>query len=108
MFTGCDSFTLMAIPLFILAGALMEGGGLSRRLIDFADSMVGHKRGGLAIVTILACMFFGAISGSAAATVATIGVIMVQMCIRDRSSADGPSWISSRAVSPQQTAVSRF
>ena len=82
MFTGCDSFTLMAIPLFILAGALMEGGGLSRRLIDFADSMVGHKRGGLAIVTILACMFFGAISGSAAATVATIGVIMVPSMIQ--------------------------
>lgn len=82
MCTACDSFTLMAIPLFILAGALMEGGGLSQRLIDFADSMVGHKRGGLAIVTVLACMFFGAISGSAAATVATIGVIMVPSMIK--------------------------
>ncbi len=82
MFTACDSFTLMAIPLFILAGALMEGGGLSKRLIDFADSMVGHRQGGLAIVTVLACMFFGAISGSAAATVATIGVIMVPSMIK--------------------------
>lgn len=81
MFTACDSFTLMAIPLFILAGALMEGGGLSQRLINFADSLVGHKRGGLAIVTVLACMFFGAISGSSAATVATIGVIMVPSMI---------------------------
>ena len=81
MFTACDSFPLMAIPLFILAGALMEGGGLSQRLIDFADSLVGHKRGGLAIVTVLACMFFGAISGSSAATVATIGVIMVPSMI---------------------------
>ena len=77
MFTGCDSFPLMAIPLFILAGALMEGGGLSSRLINFCDSLVGHLPGGLTIVTVIACMFFGAISGSAAATVATIGVIVV-------------------------------
>ena len=76
MFTACDSFPLMAIPLFILAGALMEGGGLSKRLIGFADSLVGHFPGGLTIVTVVSCMFFGAISGSAAATVATIGVIM--------------------------------
>ena len=76
MFTGCDSFPLMAIPLFILAGAL-EGGGLSSRLINFCDSLVGHLPGGLTIVTVIACMFFGAISGSAAATVATIGVIVV-------------------------------
>jgi len=82
MFTACDSFPLMAIPLFILAGALMEGGGLSSRLVGLADSMVGHLRGGLAIVTVLTCMFFGAISGSAAATVASIGAIMVPSMIR--------------------------
>lgn len=82
MFTACDSFPLMAIPLFILAGGIMEGGGLSSRLINFADSLVGHKQGGFAIVTILACAFFGAISGSAAATVATIGVIMVPAMIK--------------------------
>lgn len=81
MFTACDSFPLMAIPLFILAGALMESGGLSKRLIGFADSLVGHLPGGLTIVTVLSCMFFGAISGSAAATVATIGVIMVPSMI---------------------------
>lgn len=81
MFTACDSFPLMAIPLFILAGALMEGGGLSSRLIGFADSLVGHFPGGLTIVTVISCMFFGAISGSAAATVATIGVIMVPSMI---------------------------
>lgn len=81
MFTACDSFPLMAIPLFILAGALMESGGLSKRLIGFADSLVGHLPGGLTIVTVLSCMFFGAISGSAAATVATIGVIMVPAMI---------------------------
>lgn len=82
MFTACDSFPLMAIPTFILAGALMEGGGLSPRLIGFADSLVGHLRGGLAIVTVLACAFFGAISGSSAATVATIGAIMVPSMIK--------------------------
>ena len=81
MFTACDSFPLMAIPLFILAGALMESGGLSKRLIGFADSLVGHLPGGLTIVTVLSCMFFGAISGSASATVATIGVIMVPAMI---------------------------
>lgn len=81
MFTACDSFPLMAIPLFILAGALMEGGGLSKRLIGFADSLVGHFPGGLTIATVVSCMFFGAISGSAAATVATIGVIMVPSMI---------------------------
>ena len=82
MFTACDSFPLMAIPIFILAGALMEGGGLSPRLIGFADSLVGHLRGGLAIVTVLACAFFGAISGSSAATVATIGAIMVPSMLK--------------------------
>lgn len=82
MFTACDSFPLMAIPLFILAGALMEGGGLSSRLVGLADSMVGHLRGGLAIVTVMTCMFFGAISGSAAATVASIGSIMVPAMIK--------------------------
>lgn len=77
MFTSCDSFPLMAIPFFILAGALMEGGGLSKRLVNFCDTLVGHKTGGLAVVTVLTCLFFGAISGSAPATVAAIGTIMV-------------------------------
>lgn len=77
MFTTCDSFPLMAIPFFILAGALMECGGLSRRLVNFANSLVGHFTGGFAIVTVITCMFFGAISGSSPATVAAIGAIMV-------------------------------
>ncbi len=67
----------MAIPFFILSGALMEGGGLSKRLVNFFDSLVGHFTGGLAIVTVVTCMFFGAISGSAPATVAAVGTIMV-------------------------------
>lgn len=77
MFTATDSFPLMAIPFFILSGALMEGGGLSKRLVNFFDSLVGQFTGGLAIVTVVTCMFFGAISGSAPATVAAVGTIMV-------------------------------
>ena len=81
MFTACDSFPLMAVPFFILAGALMEGGGLSKRLVDLGDSLVGHFTGGFAIVTVITCAFFGAISGSAPATVAAIGSIMVPTMI---------------------------
>ncbi len=81
LFAACDSFTLMAIPFFILSGALMEGGGLSKRLVLFFDSLVGHFTGGLAIVTVVTCMFFGAISGSGPATTAAVGAIMVPTMI---------------------------
>lgn len=77
LFASCDSFPLMAIPFFILSGALMEGGGLSKRLVLFFDALVGHLTGGLAIVTVVTCMFFGAISGSGPATTAAVGAIMV-------------------------------
>lgn len=75
--TALDSTSFLAIPFFILAGSLMGEGGISDRLIHFANSLVGHKRGGLAIVSILSCMFFAAISGSGAATVAAVGAIMI-------------------------------
>ncbi|MDR2503527.1 MAG: TRAP transporter large permease [Deltaproteobacteria bacterium] len=81
MFTGVDSFTLLAIPLFMLAGSLMEKGGISRRLIDLAGAFVGHAHGGLGIIAVIACMFFAAISGSAPATVLAIGSIMVPAMI---------------------------
>ncbi len=71
--TGIDSFTLLAIPFFILSGLLMGQGGIARRLIDFANVLVGRFRGGLAFVNVLTCMLFGAISGSAAAAVSAIG-----------------------------------
>ncbi len=77
MFSSMNSFPLIAIPFFILAGALMEGGGISKRLIDLSNSLVGHFTGGLGIVTVLTCIFFGAISGSAIATVAAVGTIMI-------------------------------
>lgn len=76
-FTALDSFPIMAIPFFILAGVLMGKGGVSKRLLDFASSIVGFMTGGLAMVTILACMFFAAISGSGPATVAAIGSFMI-------------------------------
>jgi len=74
---AADSFSLLALPLFILSGNLMTDGGISKRLIDFVDALVGWVRGGLAIVTTVACMFFGAISGSNTATTAAIGSIMI-------------------------------
>jgi len=77
MFSSMNSFPLIAIPFFILAGALMESGGISKRLIDLSNSLVGHFTGGLGIVTVLTCIFFGAISGSAIATVAAVGTIMI-------------------------------
>ncbi|HOM25048.1 MAG TPA: TRAP transporter large permease, partial [Thermosynergistes sp.] len=75
--TGLDSFPLLAIPFFILAGALMLQGGISKRLVNLAESLVGFITGGLAMVTVLACMFFAAISGSGPATVSAIGSFMI-------------------------------
>ncbi|WP_282775324.1 TRAP transporter large permease [Phaeodactylibacter xiamenensis] len=76
MATGLDSFALLAIPFFILAGQLMNRGGIARRLIDFAKTLVGSLPGGLAHVNIIAAMLFGAISGSAVAAASAIGGFM--------------------------------
>ena len=76
MATGLDSFALLAIPFFILAGNIMNRGGIAIRLIDFARVMVGNMPGGIAIVNVVANMLFGAISGSAAASASAIGSIM--------------------------------
>ena len=83
MFRSIDSTTLLAIPLFIFAGKVMERGGISQRLVDFAYSVVGWIPGSLAIVTVVSCMFFAAISGSAPATVIAIGSVMAPMMIKD-------------------------
>ena len=77
MFGGADSFHLMAVPLFMYAGLLMEKGGISRRLVDFANSLVGWLPGGLAAVTIVSAMFFAGISGSAAADTAAVGALLI-------------------------------
>ena len=76
MATGLDSFALLAIPFFILAGYIMNSGGIARRLIDFAKTLVGGLTGGLAYVNVIANMLFGAISGSSAAAASAIGSIM--------------------------------
>lgn len=82
MFSALDSFPLLAIPLFILAGKLMETGGISSRLIKLASSFCGHISGGYAASGVVACMFFGAISGSSAASVAAIGAILIPAMVK--------------------------
>jgi len=77
--TGFDSFALLAIPFFILAGQLMGRGGIAKRLIDFANVLVGRFPGGLSFVNILTCMLFGAISGSAVAAVSSVGGFMIPL-----------------------------
>ncbi|MDT8861477.1 TRAP transporter large permease [Alkalihalobacillus sp. MEB130] len=80
--TSIDSFPLMAVPFFILAGEIMSKGGISERLFRVANAVVGDKTGGFAIATIITCMFFAAISGSGPATVAAIGGIMIPAMVR--------------------------
>ena len=82
MFTAIDSFPFMAIPFFMLAGGLMEHGGISSRLIRLASGIVGWMRGGLGLITVVASAFFGSISGSNPATVAAIGGLMVPSMIK--------------------------
>ncbi|MFN3615468.1 MAG: TRAP transporter large permease, partial [Rubrimonas sp.] len=81
MIRSVNSFTLLAIPFFILAGYLMQGGGISRRLVDFSNALVGASRGGLAIVAIVTSLFFAAISGSGTATTAAVGSILIPAMI---------------------------
>ena len=80
--SSVGSFPLMALPSFILAGALMEAAGISRRLINVAESLAGPFTGGIAAATILACVFFGAISGSGPATTAAVGMLMIPAMTR--------------------------
>lgn len=74
---GADNFTLLAIPFFMMAGALMERGGVSKRIIEFANTLVGHQHGGLGAVSVVACSIFAAISGSTPATAAAVGSITI-------------------------------
>lgn len=82
MFSGADSFVLLAIPLFILAGALMETGGISARLVHLARVLVGHLRGGVGMAVVVAEAFFSGISGSTVADVSAIGSLMIPSLIR--------------------------
>ena len=82
MFTGIEKFEIMAIPFFILAGNFLTHGGVARRMINFATSMVGHLRGGLGMSAVLACALFAAVSGSSPATVVAIGSILIPAMIK--------------------------
>lgn len=82
IFGGLDSTSIMAIAFFVLAGNVMTKGGISRRLVDFANSIVGGFRGGMSLAMVLACAFFAALSGSAPATVVAIGVMLYPDMVR--------------------------
>ncbi|SDI09693.1 C4-dicarboxylate transporter, DctM subunit [Arthrobacter subterraneus] len=82
LFNSLNSFPLMAIPFFVLAANLMSRGGISKRLIDASNSLVGQFRGGLAMTAVLSCMFFAAISGSSPATVVAVGTLIIPAMIR--------------------------
>ncbi len=82
LFTAIDKFPLAAIPFFILAGNIMEAGGISRRLVDFAKSLVGGVQGGLPMTCVLTCMIFAAVSGSSVATTFAIGAILIPALIK--------------------------
>ena len=84
MFAGSGSFTLLAIPFFVLAGNLMSSGGISRRLVNLCNSLFGHISGGLAMVAVVTCAFFAAISGSSAATAAAVGAIIIPEMLKNR------------------------
>jgi C4-dicarboxylate transporter DctM subunit len=82
LFTGIEKFEIMAIPFFILAGNFLTHGGVARRMINFASSMVGHWYGGLGLAGVLACALFAAVSGSSPATVVAIGSILLPAMVR--------------------------
>jgi len=88
MVQGVNSFSLLAIPFFIISGEIMGEGGISQRLINFANLIVGRFRGGLALVNVLASMFFGGISGSAVADVSSIGAILIPMMKKEGYDSD--------------------
>lgn len=99
MFDGATNFPLLAIPLFILAGAIMNASSISRRLIDLATALLGFMRGGLSFVTIGASMFFAEISGSAVAGVAALGTILIPAMVKRGYTREFAAAISSSAAS---------
>ena len=88
MFSVSGSFTLLAIPFFVLAGSLMSSGGISKRLVNLCNSLFGHISGGLAMVAITTCAFFAAISGSSAATAAAVGTIIIPEMLKHKYDKD--------------------
>src|SRR6187399_105454 len=82
LFTGIESFEIMAIPFFILAGNFLTHGGVARRMINFASAMIGHWHGGLGLAGVMACALFAAVSGSSPATVVAIGSIILPAMVK--------------------------
>ena len=99
LFNGATSFPLLAIPLFVVAGAIMNSSGISRRLIAFATAIVGFIRGGLSMVTVVTSMFFAEISGSAVADVAALGTILIPAMKRRGHSKEFAAAVTSSSAS---------
>lgn len=92
LFSGADSFSMMAVPFFVLAGEFMNRGGITKRIVNFANALVGHVRGGLGYVSIIAILLFASMVGSAVASTAALGAILIPMMVkagynRDKSTA---------------------
>jgi C4-dicarboxylate transporter DctM subunit len=88
MFSGTDSFPLLAVPFFILAGNLMNAGGITKRLIHFCNILLGYIRGGLALVNVVASMFFAGITGAAVADTSALGTILIPAMVREKYDKD--------------------
>ena len=99
MFDGATNFPLLAIPLFILAGALMNTTSISRRLINLTSALIGFVRGGLAMVNVGVSMFFAEISGSAVADVAAIGSVLIPAMVRRKYTARLAAAVTSSSAS---------
>ena len=84
MYTGVEPFPLVTVPLFVFAGSLMEQGGMARRIVNMAQSMIGNYTGSLGLVAVLGCAFFSALSGSGPATTAAIGAVMIPSMIKQK------------------------
>lgn len=83
MFVNINQFVLLTVPLFLLAGSLMSLGGITERIVGFANACVGHIRGGLSLVTVVSCMFFSGVSGAATADVAAVGGVLIPAMVKD-------------------------
>lgn len=97
LITSLDSFPLLAVPFFIMAGEIMQKGSMAQRLLDFSKCLVGHITGGLAQVSVLTSLFFGALSGSSPATVAAVGGVMIPTMKKEGYSSDYAAAVSTSA-----------
>ena len=84
MYTGVEPFPLVTVPLFVLAGSLMEQGGMAKRIVGVAESLIGNIFGSLGLIAVLGCAFFAALSGSGPATTAAIGAVMIPSMIKQK------------------------